>query len=234
LSTLDPLAREQHLDFFRLRRFRQSLLVRGDAPTDTTLYPQRLRTMHVSATMALTGAAATGGVHKLARRLDPEGGGGGAVRKLLDALVANQPAPYEIASLDDHIHLGPLSRPLEAILTDAHTWGIVELHVRPPALTIRAPDRPIASPLARLQARTRDNVTTLLHTQVRIADMNALRLLPLVDGTRDRAALASAVKQIAVDIDPSRAPDFVDYALEKFARLGLLVADGAANRAKRQ
>ena len=204
MSTLDPLAREQYLDFFRLRRFRQSS-ARSCATRRPARRIQRVRAMHVSANMTLTGAAAASGVHKLARRLDPGGGGGGAVRKLLDALVANQPATYEIASLEDTLQLGPLSRPLEAILTDAYMLGIVDLHVHPPALTIRASDRPVASPLARLQARTRDDVTTLLHTRVRIADANALRLLPLVDGTRDRAALAAAVKQIAVDIDPSRA-----------------------------
>ena len=225
LSTLDPLGREQYLDFLRMRRFRQSLLVRDDAPTETTTQSQRLRAMHVSVNMALSRAAATGGIHKLARTLDPASGGGGAVRKLLDALVANQPATYAIASLDHHLDLGPLSRPLEAILADAYMAGIVDLYVHRPALTIKAPDRPVASPLARLQARTRDTVTTLLHTQAGIADANALRLLPLVDGTRDRAALASAVKQIAVSIDPSRAEDFVNYALEKFARLGLLMAE---------
>ena len=234
LSTLDPLAREQHLDFFRLRRFRQSLLVRGDALTDTTAQSQRLRAMHVSANMALTGASAAGGVHKLARRLDPAAGGGGAVRKLLDALVANHPATQEIASIEEALHLGPLSRTLELILTDAYLSGIVDLHVRPPPLANRASDRPVASPLARLQARTSDTVTTLLHTQVGIADVNALRLLPLVDGTRDRAGLAAAVKQIAVNIDPSRATDFVDYALEKFARLGLLMADGSGDGSKGQ
>jgi SAM-dependent methyltransferase len=120
LSTLDPPVREQYLDFFRLRRFRQSLLVRAAAPADTTAHSLRVRAMHVSANMALTGAGATGGVHKLARRLDPAAGGGGAVRKLLDALVANQPATYEIASLADLLQLGPLSRPLETILTDAY------------------------------------------------------------------------------------------------------------------
>jgi len=228
LSTLDPLGREQYLDFLRLRRFRQSLLVRGDAPTNTTEQARRLRAMHVSASVALAGAAVTGGVHKLARRLDPAAGGGGAVRKLLDALVANQPAAYEVAALDDRLQLGPLSRPLEAFLADAYMWGIVDLHVHPPALTGRATDRPVASPLARLQARTLNNVTTLLHTQVRIADMNALRLLPLVDGTRHCAELASAVQQFAANIDPSRADDFVNFALEKFARLGLLMPDGAA------
>ena len=83
------------------------------------------------------------------------------------------------------------------------------------------------------RVRATDSVTTLLHAHVRIADANALRLLPLVDGTRDRAALAAAVKQVAVDIDPSRAQDFVNYALEKFARLGLLMADGAAKGSNR-
>jgi SAM-dependent methyltransferase len=234
LSALDPLGREQHLDFIRLRRFRQSLLVRSAAPTDTTRQGQRLRAMHVSASMALTGAAAAGGVHKLARSLDPAAGGGGTVRKLLDVLVANQPATLAIASLDAELHLAPLSRPLEAILADAYLSGVVDLHVQPPPLTIRAVDQPAASALARLQARTQDNVTTLLHTQVRIADMNALRLLPLVDGTRDRAALAAAVKQVAINIDPSRAEHFVDYAVEKFARLGLLMAGGPTRSANGQ
>ena len=110
------------------------------------------------------------------------------------------------------------------MLRDAAYSGIVDLHVQPAALTIEPPERPVASPLARLQARTSDRVTTLLHTPVGIADTNALRLLPLVDGTRDRAALAAAVTRLAIDIDPSRAADFVDFALKKFARLGLLMA----------
>jgi len=231
LSTLEPLAREQYLDFFRLRRFRQSLLVREDAPSGAT---KPLGAMHVSANVTLTAAAATSGVHKLARRLDPASGGGGAVRKLLDALVANQPAAYEIASLEETLHVGPFPRPLEDVLADAYRWAIIDLHVHPSGLTILASDRPVASPLARLQARTNDTVTTLLHTQIAIADVNALRLLPLVDGTRDRAALAAAVKQFALDIDPSRAAHFVDYAIEKFARLGLLLAEGPAGTASAQ
>ena len=229
LSTLDPLAREQYLDFVRLRRFRQSLLVHDGAPTETTTNAQRLHAMHVSASWELAGtAAAAGGIHKLARRLDPAAGGGGPVRKLLDELVARQPATFEIASLDGHFDLRSLSRPLEALLMDAYTGGLVDLHVQPPAVTTRPTDRPIASPLARLQARTRGDVTTLLHMTVSIADANALKLLPLVDGTRDRAALAAAVKQLAMNIEASRVAEFVEYALQKFARLGLLVADPAS------
>ena len=224
LSTLDPLAREQYLDFIRLRRFRQALLVRVDAPVDKRTRAERVSAMHVSANWSLldTPASKLAGI---ARSLDPGSGGGGAVRALLDALVAQQPASYEIASLEDRIRLRGLPRPLEAILADAYTRGIVDLHVQPPALTSRPSDRPVASPLARLQAGTREDVTTLLHMQVRLADRNALRLLPLVDGTRDRAALAAAVRRYAPDLDPARAPHFVDFAVQKFARLGLLMAD---------
>ena len=150
------------------------------------------------------------------------------MRKLLDELVARQPATLEIASLHSRFDLGSLPRPIEDVLRDASHSGIVELHGQPAALTIEPPERPVASPLARLQARTSDRVTTLLHVPVRIADANALKLLPLVDGTHDRAALAAAVPRLAINVEPSRAADFVDYALKKFARLGLLLPDTTA------
>jgi SAM-dependent methyltransferase len=225
LAALDPLAREQSLDFLRLRRFRQSLLVHDSAPVENTTPAQRLRAMHLSATLELAGAAATGGLHKLARKLDPSAGGGGPVRKLLDALVGRQPATLEIASLGDQFDLRSLSRPVEEMLIDAYGSDLVELHVEPPGIAIRPSDRPVASPLARLQARTGGEVTTLLHMAVSIADTNALKLLPLVDGTRDRAALASSLGRLGIQLDPSRAGEFVDYALQKFARLGLLMAE---------
>jgi len=228
LATLDPLAREQHLDFIRLRRFRQSLLVRAEAPSDTRTHAERLQAMHVSATWELANAAAHGGVHKAARSLDPAAGGGGPVRKLLDELVAAQPAALAIASLERRFDLRSSLRPLETILVQACAAGLVELDVQPPALTAAVPERPVASPLARLQARSRDQVSTLLHTTVGIADANALKLLPLVDGTRDRAALAAALRPAGIPIEPSRAADFVDYALQKFARLGLLMAETPA------
>ena len=143
------------------------------------------------------------------------------MRKLLDALVAAIPADASRSHRSRTTSIWVAVAPLEAILADVPFGHGRSAHI--PRAHDGRPDRPVASPLARLQARTRDSVTTLLHTHVGIADVNALRLLPLVDGTRDRAALAAAVRQVAVNIDPSRAQDFVTYALEKFARLGLLM-----------
>jgi SAM-dependent methyltransferase len=78
---------------------------------------------------------------------------------------------------------------LAEILLAAFGAGLVELHVQPPSLLARATDRPVASPVARLQSETQNGVTNLRHTTVKVEDDVGRRLLQLLDGTRDRAAL---------------------------------------------
>ena len=224
LSSQDPISREQYLDFVRMRRFRQSLLRHEDSGTPLTMHPQRIVAMHVAADGSLLRAAAAGKVAELARGLDPPGGGGGPVRALLEALIRGSPlalAPEEIAAMPG---LDGLPRPLAAILTDAYVAGIVNLHVHPPVLAGVAGDRPVASPLARWQARSQEDVTSLLHARVHLPDANARRLLTLLDGTRDRAELGAAMHGGAFRDDRAMAAAFVNHALEQFARLALLEA----------
>ena len=103
LSAQTPADREQYLDFVRLRRFRQSLLVRENAPRDPASHLARVMTMHVAADPSLLRAATEGKVAQLARGLDPAAGGGGPVRKVLEALVARSPAALPIAELQQQI-----------------------------------------------------------------------------------------------------------------------------------
>ena len=117
---------------------------------------------------------------------------------------------------------GGLRRPLEAILTDAFVAAIVTLHVHPAALVREAGERPLASPLARLQARSQDEVTTLAHMRVKLPDIHARRLLTMLDGTRDRSALATAMNGPHFGNDRNKANAFVDFALDQFGRLALL------------
>ncbi|MEO8755429.1 MAG: class I SAM-dependent methyltransferase, partial [Casimicrobiaceae bacterium] len=193
LSAQTAAEREQYLDFVRIRRFRQSLLVRHDAARDPASHPARVSAMHVAADPSLLRAAAEGKVAQIARDLDPAAGGGGPVRKMLEALIAQSPATLPLADLQAQMGAQGQGRPLTATLTDAFVSGIVTLHVHPPRPAHEAGPNPEASPLARHEARTRDAVTTLLHTRVALPDANARQLLALLDGTRDRAALAAAM-----------------------------------------
>lgn len=217
LAPMAAAAREQYIDFVRLRRFRQSLLRRQGAAVEPAGRAARILQMHVSADAPLLQAAAAGTLADLGRALDPQGSR--AVTAMLEAIARRAPAASAVAELA----LPALPRPLDALLTDAFVANVVVLHLHPPPIATGGSTRPVASPLARWETRLREDVTTLKHARIRIADPNARRLLALLDGTRDHAALATAMFG-AFPGEPHVARRFVDHALGQFARLALLQA----------
>jgi SAM-dependent methyltransferase len=104
-----------------------------------------------------------------ASRIEPE-----ALRGLL---VGDPPVPFETLDV-------PAAR-----LIEAYEAGRVALHAVPPPAATAAGPRPRASALARSQAAPGALVTTLLNQVVRITDEPTSRLITLLDGTRDRAAI---------------------------------------------
>ena len=98
-------------------------------------------------------------------------------------------------------------------LRRAYAANLVRLHVWAPPLDHHAVGAPGASALARLQAAEGTRVTTLLHTTVEVGDELGRRLIGLLDGTRDRAALMAEL---------GRPADELERSLEGLARLGLL------------
>jgi len=221
LSRLGRLAREQYLDFARLRRFRQSLLCRADAPTDFALKPSRMTPLFATASMQLVRAANEG-------RL-PVGTGdpqASARRSLFERLVAAAPTAVPVAELTrgTGAPVGIGSTPsAEAMILEAWMSGIVHLRTKPLSATLTPGMRPEAFALARWQASTREGVTNLCHETVRFTDPLARTLLTLLDGTRDRAGMVSALATDAAFGDASAVAMRVDDTLASFARFGLLI-----------
>jgi SAM-dependent methyltransferase/methyltransferase-like protein len=81
-------------------------------------------------------------------------------------------------------------------LLGAYLAHVVELHVHAPAYVPDATERPLASPLARLQAADSPRVTNLWHRTVDLGPLDRV-VLRLLDGTRDRAALLDALADLA-------------------------------------
>jgi hypothetical protein len=74
----------------------------------------------------------------------------------------------------------------------------IELRTRMPRLVASVSERPVASALARLQlARGGTTVTNQRHTAVELTDELSQKLLVLMDGSRDRAALLEALTDAA-------------------------------------
>ena len=221
LSALDAGAREQYLDFIRLRRFRQSLLCRIDAPLDPSPLAERLASMYVSADRALIQAVSNGKLDDIVRQVDPSADAM-AVRALFETVAQQSPAAVPVAALREQFASQRVTKPFEALVADACVSNLLILHVHPPSVLPVPSERPRASALARHEAATRDELTSLLHTRVRVPDAKVRRLVTLLDGSRDRAALVAQLNGPEFAYQRDAALTFIDRALVQLARLGLL------------
>lgn len=230
----DAVVREQYLDFFKNRMFRQTLLCREEVPLRRALDAGVLERLWVSsparAVPAGKGAAdgetfATPDGHTMTTS---EPHVRAAMRALGEAWPAALAFPELVACARDAI--GPdvpeetLAARLCDVLLQAHLARIVALLGCPPpvAAGVAVADCPRASALARAQlAAGAPVISSLVHANVALDEPLDLALLPLLDGTRDRAALCEALRT-AVSGDPSTAD--VDAALERLRTLGLLHA----------
>jgi methyltransferase-like protein len=73
---------------------------------------------------------------------------------------------------------------------------LVEFHVHPPRFVTQVSDRPIVSPVARLQAKDTRHVTNLRHESVKL-DGLAYHLIPYLDGNWGREGLLQILKEWA-------------------------------------
>jgi SAM-dependent methyltransferase len=217
LAVEDPIVRDQYLDFLKARMFRQTLLCHADARVDRSPRAAAVERL------AFSSAAVAAAEPDADGRVVFQGPGGStlttdhpdvvaALRRAADCW----PAALWVRDLDGD----------RAALCDALLRGfaanVLQLHECPPRLSTSPGERPEASPLARLQAADGEMVTSLRHRSVRLEDELARRLVTLLDGTRDRAALAAALRPHTELADAE-----LDAALERglggLARLALLV-----------
>jgi SAM-dependent methyltransferase len=207
----DAVVREQYIDFVVNRLFRQTLLCRAERDVRRELRPSALHGLWVAAAAYTdAGAAELEDDSTVAFTL---GGGIGvetgdpALKRVLGRLGRAWPQAIRFADL------AGADRPrLADALLRAHAERIVDLHVHPPPAR-RAGTHPQAPALARRQvAGGASTVTNLRHTSIQLEDDAGRALLARLDGTRDRAALATGID----------GP--LDAALERLAQLSLIAA----------
>jgi hypothetical protein len=204
LAGAGALAREQYLDFFKGRMFRQTLLCHADAERREP-GPEVVRGMLAATAARPTGEVGPGRVEFRGPRgatltTDDE-----AVKRALVRLGDAWPDAVPVAELEGDA--------VVEILRRAYAANLVQLHVWAPELATSPSERPVASALARLQAAEGTRVTTLRHTSVEVPDELGRRLIGLLDGTRDRAALLGEL---------GRPADELERSLEGLARIALL------------
>jgi methyltransferase-like protein len=197
------IEKEQYMDFLRNRTFRQSLVCHADQQPCYDVRAEHLLDFHIASPVKPVSSALDLTSEKPETFRNPEGvsltTSTPIVKAALVLLAEVWPRAIPFAELRTRVR-DRMAVPAEqsddamslarALLTAYATPGsqLVELSLRPPTFTTIVSDRPLASPLARRQARTNRTVTNLRHRSTTLTSFDST-LLILLDGTRDHDAL---------------------------------------------
>jgi SAM-dependent methyltransferase len=219
LAQGDRIKEQQYLDFLKCRRFRQTLLCHQELALDRQPAAGRIPGLSVSSPARPVKDVTDPGSDEAVEFQTPDGASMTTNLPLAKAAILYLAARWPWA-----VPFGELpgaSTALADLLLKIYASGLLEFHVVPSRFTLEASERPRAFSLARLEAESGSLVTTLRHTTVELDDDLGRRLVTLLDGTRDRAAL---LKDLASESsDPLRAED-LERSLTGLARLALLEA----------
>jgi SAM-dependent methyltransferase len=216
LAQGDRIRHQQYLDFLKCRRFRQTLLCHRGTALEDPPSPERVRSLWACSPAAR------------ASEEEFRAPSGASLRTNLPAAQAamlhlGRSWPRAVSFDELATEAGPSAAAiLPDLLLRACAAGLVELHAAPSPFSVDPGLRPRASALARIQARSGGQVTTLRHSVVEIQDPLARELVSLLDGSRDRAALLAELQAFAGP-EPL-ALEALDANLVKLARRALLEA----------
>ncbi len=264
VETLRQMARtqlilkEQYADFLKCRKFRQTLLCHAELQLDRSLKPENIGTFYAASSArpvsehpdiqspttveefrSIKGQAlATNHPLVKAAMLCLAEAWPRALH--FDELLTQarrrlgvEASQKEATNTQDRCVLG-------GMLLQAYGKNIVELHVYAPRFASTVPQRPVASPVARLQLRHGPMVTNLCHGCVKLEGALAQHLFQLLDGTRDRTVLLEELLTLVKSgtatmqhdgkevTDPQQArqvlADALDQKLAELVELALFVA----------
>ena len=258
----DQIQAEQYMDFLRNRMFRETVLCRDKVQPNWAVNPECLRVLHVASPAKPVGAdnqpiqdlkltaeenvsykapsgmtmATTRPLLKAAMQLLGEAYPGTVPFDLLrkqarESIGGGDPADPKVVAEDTNV--------LAVGLLNCYMGSdLVELHGMPIAFARQAGPKPVALPLARLQAQRGATATNRRHEVVRLNDLDK-HLVPLLDGTNDRDTLVEKLTQVAQTgalnvqkdgmtlYDPKEVQaalkSVIDPALANVARMALLV-----------
>ncbi len=239
LEALDPLTREQYLDFVRFRRFRQTLLCHAEVKLERQPGADKVTQFLLAAAAGMRVRVGMGdapepetpsAAQAVADASVP--GDEAFLQALLDVLSDAAPRMLSFDELVAGVSARAGGEMFKARSPDAFRQfafgaaraGALELHVRAPALVTEPGERPVGSPIARLQLETGEIVTSLCHDAVKLDNKVASTLLALLDGTRSRAALVEALGGLLEGDDESSRLSALDVHLHMLGKLALLVA----------
>jgi methyltransferase-like protein len=207
-----PIERAQYTDFVHLRAFGETMFCRAEVALNRSPKPEVFDTMSFSSPAHLVDGQIEGanGVRLTA--------GQPVVEPLALALGRSYPLPVHF---DELLGFAEDRNALRNVLAAMVFTSFAQFHVHDYACQRTVTEKPVASRLARYQARDSNRVANVRHGLVEL-DASGRQLLLLLDGTRNHDAIARDLAQCdgAPPLEEIRRvlPDSLPW----FAGMGLL------------
>jgi methyltransferase-like protein len=226
----DRIRRDQYFDFMKCRMFRQTLLCRQDVVLPDAPVAERVRLLYacsaakpVSARPDLSPGVAEefrGGHRSGVTTAHPFSK---AVMQLLcEAWPETLDFPGLLASASRLTSVDATESGLVDILLATYAAGVIELHAGPAQCVARVSRFPVASQLARSQARRGRLIATQRHTVIEALDEKVRLLIGLLDGNHDFEALVRELAP-AMQVPEADLAKGIQAHLELLANAGVLV-----------
>jgi len=199
----NPIHWEQYLDFLRNMTFRRTLLCHAEVELAKTPNLDALPLLWLTARARPENETPNSAPDSKEEFSTTEGvklrTNHPLIKTTLRMLYEIWPESLSFESLAAKLRSGlaPLeinAKELAEVMLQCYVGQFVELHRFVPRFTAEASERPIASPLARLQAGVGGHLTNLRHMSVDVYDLDRM-VLSLLDGTRDLPRLLDAVEK---------------------------------------
>jgi SAM-dependent methyltransferase len=222
----DIVREEQMLDFLRMRMFRETLLCRTERVVRRDFPVEHVRRLRLaSQATSAPGEKRGTKVFTLPDGASMESNDAGAIA-LLESLEANWPRAVSPAELEPRFARARLLLDEEGVplLMRLIVARIVEIHAWSAPVASEVSTHPRASACARLEARTREFATTLLHGTLKLDDPVQACFFELLDGTRDRRALVDAMQAEFPAMSQERIEAGIEANLTILHRAGMLEA----------
>ncbi len=242
----DIIEREQYLDFFRGRIFRQTLFCREEIALDRNPEPAAINKFLVASSIRPRAQKPELATQKVEKFVGLKGVGIEIDHPLTKAALVHLGEIWGQAISFSKL----LQKAKETIISQGfktQNWeeqfyissaiflqicrgtGLIELHLFQPAATTLMSEKPQVNKLAIWQLPQADNVLTLLNLDVKIEDKISRHLLQICDGTRKRVQILTEMREFieqSEDVEDKATllkdlPQWLDESLSQLAKLGM-------------
>lgn len=238
----DVIKREQYLDFFRGRVFRQTLFCRREITLNRQIAPESLDKFMVSSALRPLTENYEIASAKTVKFVDAKGVGIEIDHPLTKAALVHlgeiwgraigfpellELAGKKIENLEDFENESATTRAIFYRIFSG--TDVIKLHLFQPKANTEAGEKPKINRLSGLQIMQANNVSTLLNLDLQIDDEISRRLIILMDGTRNKQDLFTEMSifvETSDEIDDKQdflnnLENWLDDSIRQLAKLGL-------------